>query len=271
MLNTASYALEATVAVSPAAPAGRVADAGRALRGHGARGHDQLHRGQCRDHALRAALRRRRTACSTLLWLLPDQRRRDELRAPGRRRRCGEDRATCACSAPSRRPAARSTATYARLRGRHLDLGRLQGLAASLPALTPAGQDRADVARADARAAGRRAREPVAARTASLAIAQARRALHVHRPAARPCPRRPCVRTACCAPPAWSVHDRGRRLRRGCEQRAALVVQDRLGAVRPFNEDDQRLLEAAAALIGGALDRGARPPAHARRGASRSR
>jgi GGDEF domain-containing protein len=57
-------------------------------------------------------------------------------------------------------------------------------------------------------------------------------------------------------PPAWTrlrsdvAVDEGR-------QHATLVVQDRLGAIRPFNEDDQRLLDAATALIGGALDRGA--------------
>lgn len=36
-----------------------------------------------------------------------------------------------------------------------------------------------------------------------------------------------------------------------------LVVQDRLGPVRPFDADDRRLLSAVAALIGGGLERGA--------------
>jgi hypothetical protein len=35
--------------------------------------------------------------------------------------------------------------TYARLRGRHLDLGHLQALAASLPALTPGSRELGEV------------------------------------------------------------------------------------------------------------------------------
>jgi len=144
--------------------------------------------------------------------------------------------------------------TYARLRGRHLDLGHLQGLAASLPALTSGSQDLCHVLErtrqllvADRACLWLPDGSMTVARHDALPVALAAHgspapeAVRVHRPL---------------RPPAWSrlrsevAFDEGR-------QEAILVVQDRLGAVRPFNDDDQRLLDAATALIGGALDRGA--------------
>jgi diguanylate cyclase (GGDEF)-like protein len=142
---------------------------------------------------------------------------------------------------------------YARLRGRHSDLGLLQGLAASLPALTAGSQELADVLE--------RTRALLVADRASLWLPDGTvtAARHDGAPehgggdgSSPPAPvrvRRPL------RPPAWSrltstvAYDDGR-------QQATLVVQDRLGAVRPFNEDDKHLLDAAAALIGSALDRG---------------
>lgn len=144
--------------------------------------------------------------------------------------------------------------TYARLRGRHLDLRKVQDLAASLPALMPGSQELRDVVD--------RTRHLLVAETASLWLPGGLLVLAKHD--AVP------VTTAAAGslvptsirvdrpwqPPAWSClrvevpFEEGR-------QRAQLVVQDRLGAVRPFDTDDQRLLEAAAALIGGGLDRGA--------------
>ena len=143
--------------------------------------------------------------------------------------------------------------TYARLRGRHGDLGLLQGLAASLPALTVGSQDVCDVLE--------RTRQLLVAERATLwlpdgTVTSARHdgapGLTADDGSGPPSPmrlRRPL------RPPAWSrlattiTFDDGR-------QHATLVVQERLGAVRPFNDDDKQLLDAAAALIGGALDRG---------------
>ena len=144
--------------------------------------------------------------------------------------------------------------TYARLRGRHLDLGHLQSLAASLPALTPGSEDlcavlertrlllvadRATLWLPDGSlAVARHDASPVAL---SAHGSSAPAAVRLHRPL---------------RPPAWTRLRSDVAVEEG-RAHATLVVQDRLGAIRPFNEDDQRLLDAATALIGGALDRGA--------------
>ena len=143
--------------------------------------------------------------------------------------------------------------TYARLRGQHHELARLQELALSLPALTPDGADTGEVVE--------RARQLLTAERAALWLAdgtlvQARdgagpqwstttapapEAVRVSRPWRRP---------------TWSslvadiTYDEGRRT-------GVLLVQERVGPVRPFDGDDRRLLEAVAALLGGGLDRGA--------------
>jgi GGDEF domain-containing protein len=143
--------------------------------------------------------------------------------------------------------------TYARLRGQHHELARLQELALSLPALTPDGADTGVVVE--------QARQLLTAERAALWLAdgtlvQARdgagpqsstttapapEAVRVSRPWRRP---------------AWSslvadiTYDEGRRT-------GVLLVQERVGPVRPFDGDDRRLLEAVAALLGGGLDRGA--------------
>ena len=144
--------------------------------------------------------------------------------------------------------------TYARLVSRHLDLGLLQELAASLPALTSGSQDLCDVLE--------RTRQLLVAERASLWLPDG--SLTVARHDALPVA---SSADGSCAPSAARVHRLLRppvwsRLRSDVSfdegrQCASLVVQDRLGAVRPFTEDDKRLLDAAAALIGGALDRGA--------------
>lgn len=144
--------------------------------------------------------------------------------------------------------------TYARLRGRHVDLSRLQGLAASLPALTPNGQELRDVVE--------RVRHLLVAERASLMLPGGLLVVAKHDGSPVTTSLTEGDRLASIRvdrpwqPPAWSrltadvVYDEGR-------QQAHLVVHDRLGAVRPFNADDQRLLAAAAALVSGGLDRGA--------------
>ena len=142
--------------------------------------------------------------------------------------------------------------TYARLRGRHADLGLVQDLAASLPALT--------VGSPDVRTVLQRTRELLVADGASLWLPDGTVTTARHDGASKqvvadgPHPEPVRVRRLL-RPAAWSrlvstvTYDDGREC-------AMLVVEDRLGAVRPFNEDDRQLLVAAAALLGGALDRG---------------
>ena len=142
--------------------------------------------------------------------------------------------------------------TYARLRGRHADLGLLQDLAASLPALTVGSPEVGIVLG--------RTRELLVADRASLWLPDGTVTTARHDGASKllvadgPHPEPVRVRRLL-RPLAWSrlastvAYDDGREY-------ATLVVEERLGAVRDFNEDDRQLLEAAAALLAGALDRG---------------
>ena len=143
--------------------------------------------------------------------------------------------------------------TFARLRGQHDELARLQDLALSLPALTPDGSELCDVVE--------RTRSLLSAERAALWLAdgtlvEVRDGGAPSRTTAMPQPSGAVRVSPRWRPPTWSrlvadvTYDEGR-------QAGVLLVQDRLGPVRPFDRDDRRLLEAVAALLGGGLDRGA--------------
>ena len=141
---------------------------------------------------------------------------------------------------------------HARLRNRHLDLGRLQDLAAALPALgTGDDPHLAEVVE--------QARVLLVAERAELHLADGQ-VVRAESPAPG------AGRTAPPPPGAW----RGLVLRRPTgaelrvevpydrgEQTAVLVVRDRLGELRGFDAEDERLLRALAALVAGGLERGA--------------
>ncbi len=141
--------------------------------------------------------------------------------------------------------------TFARLRDRHVDLGRLQDLAVTLPALTCDGRELRSVVE--------HARALLVAERAELWLGEGKVVIAqldgdpvlvdaVGRPAGPVPPGRLSKGT-------WSSlttridYD-------GAHRNATLVVHDRLGAVRSFDRDDERLLGAIGALIGGGLDRG---------------
>jgi diguanylate cyclase (GGDEF)-like protein len=142
---------------------------------------------------------------------------------------------------------------HAGLRGRHLDLGRLQELAVALPALTPGGPEVLD--------ALERTRTLLVAECAELwsddgTVARALADVPASSGHARGRSASPAVRTnRRWQPAAWSSLSAD--LTFDETRRAVLTVRDRLGAVRSFSDDDAHLLDALAALLGGGLDRGA--------------
>ena len=159
---------------------------------------------------------------------------------------------------------------YSRLRDRHLDLGRLKDLAASLPALVPDGPE--------LREAVEQVRSMLVAERAELWLPDGSVVLATDGapPTTEPPGAPDGVPGAHLAPvlagrpgrrAAWSslvtslTYDGGRK-------EASLVVRERLGEVRLFDRDDDRLLSAVGALVGGALGRG-QDRAHALEAASR--
>lgn len=143
--------------------------------------------------------------------------------------------------------------TYSRLRDRHLDLGRLKDFAASLPPLTPGGPDLA-AAVESARVLLFAERMELWLAQGSVVLAEEGRA-PVEEPARQPARDPAPARGRSLRRAAWSslatevTHDGG-------SGSATLVARERLGAVRLFDEDDDRLLAAVGGLIAGGLGRG---------------
>ncbi len=143
--------------------------------------------------------------------------------------------------------------TYAGLRDRHVDQGRLQQLAATLPALTRDGPELPDVLE--------QARVLLVAERLELWLADGAVLSAVQDELASwstaPGVGRPeAVRTkGSDRRPRWSRLTADVSYAGGL-QGATLVISDHLGEWRLFDRDDARLLGAVAALVSGGLDRG---------------
>ena len=143
--------------------------------------------------------------------------------------------------------------SYDRLHTRHVDMGRVQSLAISLPALTPESAELGDVVE--------QARQLLMAERAHLWLPDGTHVQAAQDVAPRSV-RTDTPPTAPARPPRWRRRpfltgvSTPVRLE-GHDTPAVLSVEDRMGAVRAFDTEDARLLAAVGALLGGGLDRGA--------------